>query len=259
MKKFYAYLMSIIMIAGCALPAYAAEEDFVPSVTYKDAPGIISIGDEEGENGAKNIIGYVLDENGSVMSIEYDGCLWVVSLEEALDEESDISDAVRDLLLDTYNDFAEGETKLSDINEELNNRVADKFGKDTDADKLVIKDLFYLYAACEDLNEHLPPEKTTIDLTFDVDIPSGSFVQVLTYVNGEWKLVEKVVNNNENDNEEDDGTLTVTFEDLGLTIIVVPGTEEEPAGTFPWWIAALGTAVAGGTGFVYKRKKDKKD
>lgn len=256
MKKFYAYLMSIVMIAGCALPAFAAEDDFVPSITYKDAPGIISIGTEEGEDGtSKKIIGYVRDENGSVMSIEYDGCLWVVSLEEALDEESKIPDSLRNLLLDIYNDFAEGDTKLSEVNEELNKRVADNFGKNKNADMLVIKDVFYVHAACDELNKHLPPEKTTIDLTFDVDIPTGNYVEVLTYINGEWKLVEKVVNNNENDNEEDDGTLTVTFEELGPTIIVVPGVEDESA--FPWGIVALVTAALGGSGFVYKRKKDK--
>lgn len=257
MKRIVAWVAIIALLASFALPAFATE--FVPSIENKGAPEILSLGEDENPTHGTDgkIIGYAKDENGEIKDTAYHGCLVVYSLRDILDPEVIVPEDVKEQLLEIYTDFTSGNITPSQLSEALNAEVADIFGEGNNADMLVIKDIFDISVICEQLKTTLSPKGTTIDLTFDVDIPADGYVAMLAYKNDEWVMVEKIVNNNENDIEEDDGTITVTFEDFCPIVLLVPGDAEPVAAeeaSFPWWILLL-IAAAGGTGYGVSRKK----
>ena len=229
MKKLLACLFSLVLCFSSAAPVFA--DEFVPSVSGGGAPRIVYFE----ENGEK-LVGYVVDTSGKKLEPVKAGCLYVVSLEDAQDKDSKISDAARKQLLDLYDQFTKKEIKLSQELPALNDLVADKFGEGNNADNMVVRDLFLADLSHKVCKEELAKEGNTLDITFEMDVEKGTFLQVATYIDGEWQLVEKVVNNNEDDVKENDGTVTVTFEDLCPVVFLVPGEMAAEAG-FNWlWI-----------------------
>ena len=62
-------------------------------------------------------------------------------------------------------------------------------------------------AVCEDLIHYLEIDGNTLTLTFKMVVPLETFITVMTYKDGEWDEVDKVINN-------DDGTVSVKFSRL---------------------------------------------
>lgn len=211
MKKTLSFLMVAVMLVLSFSMAVSAD-NFVPSITYKPAPDLVYT---EGEDG-KKIIGYVVDPEGNKLTTEYHDCLLITSVAEAPTSEK-IPDDARDTLLAVYDELSAADMKLSTISDELNALTKAAIGHD--ADHLVVKDLFDVTVLCDELKTNLAPVGNTIDLTFELPVNADSFVVVMTYKNGEWAPIEKTVNN-------DDGTITCTFEDFCPVAILVPATDE---------------------------------
>jgi hypothetical protein len=191
MKKFVCLLVVLMLCLSMAIPAFAAEDDFVPSIGYKDGPEII-----KGE------------QNGTDVT----DCLVVSTIKQATDKDTDITQYERNLLLDVYDKLLKDEMTLPLEND------------------YVIRDLVnvsYKYNDCRteeahgNKTEELKAPGNTLTVTFDIGVDKNTKIVVMTYIEnpeadaseGTWIPAESVVNNG-------DGTLTVALEDIGLVAFV---------------------------------------
>ena len=177
MKKVICLLVVLMLCLSMAVPAFAAEDDFVPSIGYKDGPEII-----KGEQDGKDVT----------------DCLIVTTIKEAEEKSTDITQDDRDLLLDVYDKLMNDEMTLPiECDYEIRDLV----------------DVSYKYEDCRTAEGHgnkpeeLKEEGVTVTITFDMGLCPREVLEVYVYINGQWVAVENVVNNG-------DGTLTVEFEDI---------------------------------------------
>ena len=63
MRKIICMMVAIILCLGLAIPTYASESGFVPSITYKPIPNIVSVVDENGNEFA----GVIRNEQGEII------------------------------------------------------------------------------------------------------------------------------------------------------------------------------------------------
>jgi hypothetical protein len=166
-----------MLCLSMAVPAFAAEDDFVPSIGYKDGPEII-----KGEQDEKDVT----------------DCLIVTTIKEAEEKSTDITQDDRDLLLDVYDKLMKDEMTLPiECDYEIRDLV----------------DVSYKYEDCRTAEGHgnkpeeLKEEGVTVTITFDMGLCPREVLEVYVYIDGQWVAVENVVNNG-------DGTLTVEFEDI---------------------------------------------
>ena len=64
MKKILSLVVVLLLCASLVLPVFAAEDNFVPSITYKPNPEIISLVGEDGES----YIGVIRNGDGEILS-----------------------------------------------------------------------------------------------------------------------------------------------------------------------------------------------
>lgn len=201
MKKLICLLAVLALCLSMGIPAFAAENDFVPSIGYKDGPGI-----KEAEMGDKDVT----------------DCLIVTTIKEAEDKVTDITQYDRDLLLDVYDKLMKDEMTLPLEND------------------YVIRDLVdvsYKYNDCRTAEGHgnkpeeLKAPGKTVTIIFDMGLDKDEKLIVMTYIEnpkartteGTWVPVESVVNNG-------DGTLTVVFEDICPVAFVTELPDSAPTG-----------------------------
>ena len=213
MKKILSIVLAVLVMVAPFTVAVSAE-NFVPSISYKPAPELVSEEDEDG----RQVIGVVIDADGNAISTEYHECIVITPVSEAEDSD-DIPEAAADLLLSVYSEISNSDFKLSSLSEELNKRVASDIGEGKNADDLIVKDLFDVTVLCDELKESLAPIGNTLTLTFKVSVDKGVPVYAMTYKNGQWAPIVNVVNNN-------DGTITCTFEDFCPVAFFVPASTE---------------------------------
>ena len=177
MRKLLCLLVSLVLCACMVLPALAAENSFVPSVTYKDGPGV---------------------KDATMNDEDVDDCVVVTTIEEAENKSTDISQDDRDLLLEVYEELQNGNMELP-----LD-------------DDYVIRDLVdvsFEYEDCREIEEHghkdekLKEEGVTLTVTFELGVGPYEDVVVVAYIDGQWVVIEDVTNNG-------DGTVTCVFEDI---------------------------------------------
>lgn len=182
MRKLVCLMLSLLLCAGLMMPVFAAEDDFVPSISAKDGPEI---------------------EDATMEEEDVDQCVIVTSIEGANNKSTDISQEDRDLLLSVFAMLRNGTSRLP---------LEDDY---------IIRELFDLsfeYDDCRQIEDHgrkdeqLKEEGKTITVTFDVDTNEEIFV--LVYVDNKWVQVEDVVNNG-------DGTITCVFENICPVVFAV--------------------------------------
>ena len=247
----------IIAVALCLImmcPALIAKADFTPSVGYKPAPEIVTTPDGNGNE----IIGYVKDPNGNILSTEYRGSIIITPIAE-VDTSKLIPKSAADELKKVYNDIVLEKTKFSDY-PELNQMVEATLGQGKNGDDLVVRDIFDVTEVSDTLLKYLPGKGNTIDLTFDLDIPADKFVAVMVYKNGQWELAPNVINNG-------DGTVTVTFEHFspvaflvngtGVKGNLVPVTGDDAMKDITLWLVLAGVSMVAMIGVLvsYRRKR----
>ena len=211
MKKIICLVSTLMLLVSLSISAFAATS-FVPSITYKDGPGL-TVGTLDGED--------VTD------------CLVITSIKQATDKVTDITQAERDHLLDVYAKLKDGTMKLP-LDESYVIRE--------------LVDVNYKYEACRqkpdthgDKLKELNETDKTLTVTFKLGVSAGTEVVVMTESEGKWDNVKKTVNNG-------DGTVTVEFEHLCPVVFAVkesqsgttpPKTGDETGKYLPLWIGTL--------------------
>lgn len=201
MRKVICLIATLILCLGMVAPAFAAENEFVPSIEYKDPIEIIDT-DFDGE--------------------DVSPCLIISTIKQATEKTTDITQHDRDLLLSVYDLLLSGEMKLP---------LESKY---------VIRDLLdvsFRYQDCRQKPDHgnkpeiLAKEGITITITFKMGIGANETIKVFIFeegeaaartgnqkVQGQWVPAKNVKNNG-------DGTLTVEFEDICPVAFVVEKDE----------------------------------
>lgn len=224
MKRIATLLLALLLIAALAAPALAAENKFVPSISYKDGPDIVS-GDLDGTPAGP--------------------CLVVSSITDCRDKSTDIYQEERDLLLEVYKDLSDGTVKLPIEEDYVIRELVDVSWKKT--------------TCVENPHPHreeLKQEGVHLTVDFDLGVPKDIPILVLTYIDGEWIPVEKVVNNGK-------GIVTVTFEDICPVVFCVdpndvympPKTGDQARQDMILWISLMVLSVIAIVVLLVLRKK----
>lgn len=244
MRKIICLLTALILCLSIAAPVFAAENGFVPSITYKPNPEIVPVEGEDGEE----YIGVICNEAGEVVDYVGHGCLMITPIAYVWDEEMEVPQDVEELLLFVYDELNDGTMEIP----------YDKHEADLDGANMVIRDLFDARWACEEHREMVEKEGVTFEITFDLGVVADAQIYVMTYdeATKEWSPVVKTVNNG-------DGTVTCTFEHLcaiefSMPVVTAPAVTEEAENpnVQPWYIV-LGVAVVGVIGVVVAKNKKK--
>ena len=243
MRKVICLAIALLLCVSMTLPAFAAEDSFVPSITYKPNPEIVPVEGEDGEE----YIGVIRDKDGNVLDYVGHGCLRITPIAHVWDEEIEVPQVIEELLLYVYEKLNDGSMKIP----------YDKHEAGLDAANMVIRDLFDARWVCEEHRAMIEKEGVVFELTFDLGVVADAQIFVMTYdeATKEWEPIVKTVNNG-------DGTVTCTFEHLcaiefsmPVNAVTVPADDAQQANVLPWIIVLLMSAVAVVGVVVSKKKK----
>ena len=93
MKRVICLFAALVLCLGLAAPAFAADNGFVPSITYKPNPEIVPVKDEKGEDA----VGVIRSEEGEIADyVDYD-CLAVTPIAHVLNPEVKVPEEVEQL------------------------------------------------------------------------------------------------------------------------------------------------------------------
>lgn len=205
MKKFIVALLIVTLCVAMVCPALAAES-FTPSVTYKPAPELTGPVEENGMRVGNlmvdgEIIGglylkdgrlYVICEAAHPEGVAEDHECLIVTPYAEVPSEHQIPDEDKTLIYWVYEQILALGMKFFETCEGLNEHIASVLGEGKTVQDLVVKDLFEVTVLCDELEEWLEPEGTTICLDFDLNLAPGTFVEVVAYKGGEWRRIEAV-------------------------------------------------------------------
>ena len=236
MKKVFAIILILTVCMSLACPVFAAQEDFVPSITYKGEPEIIPVKDKNGEDAIGIIIGEQGEEDPH--SFVYADCLVITPVSE-VDTSEEIPDEAAALLKEVYEGLVSGDMKLP------YEEVAGYTGQE-----MVILELIDMTWLCDTPNaeinhpDMMENEGMVFQTTFDLGVGEFTKVVIMVYKDGEWKPIEKVVNNG-------DGTVTCDFSYLCPVVFCVsenytdiPPQTGDTSNVWIWFVVML-AALAG--------------
>lgn len=243
MRKLICMLIALVMCLSIATPAFAAENGFVPSITYKPNPEVVPVEDENGDE----YIGVIRDEDGEIIDYVAHGCLLIAPIAHVWDEEIEVPADVERLLTFVYEE-------LTSHNMEI---PYEKHEAELDPANMVIRDLFDARWSCEEHREMIEKDGVTFEITFDLGVVADAQIFVMTYDEeaNEWSPIVKTVNNG-------DGTVTCTFEHLcaiefsmPIAAATVPAEEAPSANAMPWVVILILAVVAVVAIVISKNKK----
>jgi len=243
MKRVVCIVMALVLLLALACPAFAAENHFVPSITYKPSPDIIPVADEEGNE----YLGVIRNAEGEIVDYVDHSCIVLTPVAHVWDEEKDIPEEVEELLLFVH----------SELNEEGKDLPYEKFDAGLDPANMVIRDLFDVRWNCEEHPEMVLPDGVYFEITFDLGVMPDVEIFAMTYdeEGKDWHPIVKTVNNG-------DGTVTCTFEHLCAVAFAMPVAaasvpQTEPQSTsFAWgWLVAFAVAAVAVVVMMTKKKK----
>ena len=224
MRKLSAIALVALLLATLVVPAFAAENEFAPSIGYKDGPEL---------------------DKAEMNKEDVTPCLIITSVLQAKNKETDITQPERNLLIEIYNQLLSNEMVLP-----------------LEKDDFVVRELVdvsWRYSDCVQvdhrMDEWLSRPNNTVTVTLKTNIPSDLEVVVLVYVNEQWVQVAQVTRNSDN-------SLTCVFEEIGPVAICVREKDGEPpktgdsVGRILWlWILLLVTSFGALTVLVLNRRK----
>lgn len=249
MKKTIVFLFVLVMCMALTCPVFAAQDDFVPSISFKDEPDIVPVVDPNGDPAIG--ITYHEDDVEDIISYIYEDCLIITPVSK-VDTSKDIPAEAAEELKYVYNALVSGEMKLP------YDKVSGYDGQD-----MVILELVDASWLCgtpvsdHDHPEEVEPEGVVFDITFNLGVDEFTNVVVMTYNDGQWNPISKVVNNG-------DGTVTCTFEHLcPVAFSVSTNYSDTPPQTGDqtnvWiWFAVMIVAAAGIVAVVVVMLRKKK-
>ena len=239
MKRFVCVAMVIVLCLAVASPAFAAKNEFVPSISYKDHPEIVPVAPKPGTDtpGDKVIVGEIVDkEKDEVVEDIHEEHLVVTPVAGA-DESTEIPEEARDQLIDIYEQLTEGTMEIP----------YEKIDPNINPSDMVIRDLFDVSSVDENHQQVIYEENMAVRVTFDLGVSADVEVYVMTYINEEWVPAVSVMNNG-------NGTVTIVMEAFGPTVFSVestgsvtppPQTGDQVGSSLPIWIAVMAVAVVG--------------
>lgn len=243
MRKIICLFIALVMCLSIAVPALAADTGFVPSITYKPDPEIITVKDEKGEDA----VAVIRNDKGEVVDYVDHGCFKITPIAHIWDEEIEVPEYIEKLLTSVYDGLNDGTLTIN----------YDAFKSNLKASDMVIRDLFDIRWYCDEHRALLEQEGNTLDIIFDLGVVSEAQIFVATFDENtkEWSPIVKTVNNG-------DGTVTCTFEhfcavsfSMPLAGTVVPVDDAQPANLLPWIIILLLAVAVFVTVLIIKNKK----
>lgn len=243
MRKIICLFIALVMCLSIAVPALAADTGFVPSITYKPDPEIVTVKDEKGEDA----IGVIRNENGEVIDYADHGCLMVTPIAHVWDPEEEVPEDVEKLLTTVYDGLNDGSLNIDYT----------KFAANLKAGDMVIRDLFDARWVCEEHRDLIEKEGVTFEIIFDLGVVADAQIFVATYdeTTKEWSPIVKTVNNG-------DGTVTCTFEhfcavafSMPLNGTVAPVADAQPTNLLLWIIILVLAVAVFVTVVIIKNKK----
>lgn len=207
MKKLLSLLVALTLCCGMVLPAFA--EEFVPSIPYKDVPDIV---DDP----------YIVEEDDREQLDK--GCLEITPVSEALAVPEAERTPAEALLVEVYGKLMDGSMKLPVGGQMARARTT----QPEETKYYIIRDLFDASLVCGDYHidpshvEELAKPGVCLEITFDLGIEADVEVMVMTYIDGVWAPIERIVNNG-------DGTLTCLFEEICPIVFCVEDENQIPA------------------------------
>lgn len=245
MKRIMALLTALLVCAPLVCPAAAADNDFVPSISYKDGPGM-------GEFCLADIVETETPEDPDVPQTytnmrQVRSCIVITTLTGAREKTTDIYQEERDQLLDIYDQLTEGTMTLP-----------------LEAPYVIrdLVDISFQKTPCVE-NDHthqkeLAQEQTVLTAVFDLDVAPETVVHVLVYVDGQWEPAKSVENTG-------DGKVTVVFENIGPVAFCVDAEpvhhEAEERARPDWlpWLILMITCFLIIIVLLIQRKKSKEE
>ena len=223
MKKVLCAIVILAISFALLCPAFAAENTFVPSISYKDGPDILK---------------------GEMLEVDVADCLVVTSLKAASEKTTDLSQEARDLLLSVYDKLDSGEMKIPM------------------EEGYIVRELVDVSWKCEacvnnELHKHeeeLEKEGVTITIDLDVGLRADDSLAVFAYRNGEWAEIEWFANNG-------DGTITCVFEHFCPVAFCVKTNQNNDqtgdiaAQSLLLWIVLMVVSAATIVTLTYNRRK----
>lgn len=226
MKKMICLLTVLLLCCSLVMPAFAATDAFVPSITYKDGPTL-----SEADMGGENV----------------KGCVVITSILKAKNKSTDIYQERRDQLLDIYDLIKKGEMELP---------------VDKSYEVLELVDVSHKKTDCIEAGhtheEELNKEEVFTTVKLKEKVAKDTVVKGFVYDAEAEKWVElKSVKNNGN------GTLTCEFDFFGTTMFCVergaatetPKTGDAAGQNLGLWIGIMGVCAVALVGVMVIRKK----
>jgi hypothetical protein len=135
-------------------------------------------------------------------------CVVVTSVTEAKEKSTDIAQEERDLLVEIYDALSDGTMALP-----------------AEGQCVELLDLSFALACRENADhnqkaEALKEAGVTLTVDFQLEIENHDQLMVFAYIDGKWENVEQVSANN-------DGIVTVTFEDICPVLFLAPGGDDQ--------------------------------
>ncbi len=228
MKRIVFIIVAAVMCMAMACPAFAAEGEFVPSISYKGSPDIVTVKDSDGNDAS----GIIKDKEGNVVNYIYGPCLVITPVSGANTSTLIPSDS-KEVLLDVYEALSTGMMVLP----------YEKYNTELNPNEMVIRDLFDASWLCGDHPVMVVPDGVTVTITFNLGVDANETVYCMTYTNNEWAPIVSVTNNG-------DGTVTCVFEHFCPIAFAVrsktpPSQTGDPIGqTMYIWVAVMVASAA---------------
>lgn len=165
LKKIFAILMCVALMAALLLPVTAAE--FTPSVSGKDAPDIVPVVGPDGREYA----GVIYDEDGNIIAYVPASQIIITPISAA----GSALDEIRERLEAAY-----GELTNTDDLSKLYSGLSDLLD-DVDIADLVVRDLFDVHVTGE-YADYLAQDGNTLTITFNLESDSALLAAVLQYL-----------------------------------------------------------------------------
>ena len=216
MRRVLSVLFVLLICVGTVLPVFAANGDFTPSIEYKDGPTLVS---------------------GSLGEEHVTKCLVVTTVLTAINESTDVSDEVRQTLLDLYKELSNPDSSM-------------KLPLDFDYTIIELIDISYHYSVCPEGRDHghkvtrSGSDNMMLTVAVKPSVPMSVGAKVLSYDNGQWRVIPFET--------LEDGAISFVVEKEGPVAIAVPrGYTENPPQTgdqagnqLVLWVTLMTVSVA---------------
>ena len=236
MKRVVCLAMVIILCFAVASPAFAAKNEFVPSISYKDHPEIVPVPTDPDSPADKVVVGEIVDKVKDEVVEDIHEEHLVITPVSGAEDSTEIPEAAKNQLIDIYEQLTEGTMEIP----------YEKIDPSIDPNNMVIRDLFDVSSVNEDHQQDVHEENMAVRVTFDLGVSPKANVYVMTYINDEWVPAVSAFNNG-------DGTVTIVVEAFGPVVFAVEGTGsvtppqtgDQVGSSLPVWIAVMALAAVG--------------